>query len=764
MRESDLTFRLENGTTLWEPLWSHEKPGIMPFVAAVIIKETELEDKSGNTTEGPSSCQVLGKSHESDNCEDFSAATFFDVAVLKCLSSIGWAEDGVIWALCYLSTYLKKEFHLPNDQVPSSNGFGEKEIAIPVQDPDTSANENADSTMNVMTPVVNMHSEVVHKGDPITYNILTLESSEGEGSKHPKSADGITGDVRNPLTTETKMSNDDKGEADIQKGVKMHDSTKDVHSLEPSHSIMEGNIGNNLESDLSHRVLSNHDNHDDKDGSDKLNVRAHDKVDAAPSLERTGSTRLRIRVQSSPVMSHVGRVFAAVASPPRNVPPYEATVGSSENLGAVVGDTATSYNPKIFIRPPASLMQSTSGVGNGNKPTNEGSSLGFPDIDVAMKSDAQENSVSSSSEAILLAAAVTPEQVAKPTLVEPSNSTDTSSFISKSVISNGIKPDEHEPLDPYQGSKRDAHSGLELPNSLEWHESGRESHATFIETGIPVGQKEYEKETLVNKGLSEQASVSLASTSSIDSEKHTVELPFKWPGQARKQTMSIGSLDSSQNSTNRDSLLRTERYFVISGAAEYITTDGRLSVLGILQAVSIVMQGNPSPRVCAATLTVLQHLMMVHERTKFRKRGSCADVDDRTVAEAQAVGFRSPHSENVLGRLRASFYGRPPSFISLAMVCLIKLVKSLGCPLGTYNIHVIVLLLTYTSWFGCFDTVCRTDNHFCLVSSHGCVPDFRAVGLDLIAGWTNIQCLKTIGENVLTYLQHLQNWITLQSP
>ena len=112
LRENDLTFRLENGIAIWGPLWKHEKPQLTPFNTGVIKKDTESED------EVPKLSSSFNKAGDEP---DFSAATFFDLAVLKCLSSSGWAEDGVVWALRYLTEYLKKEFNLPEQAIQKGN-------------------------------------------------------------------------------------------------------------------------------------------------------------------------------------------------------------------------------------------------------------------------------------------------------------------------------------------------------------------------------------------------------------------------------------------------------------------------------------------------------------------------------------------------------------------------------------------------------------------------------------------------------------------
>lgn len=107
MRENDLTFRLENGMAIWGPLWKHETPLLVPFTSKVLKKDT-----------GNQAGSLVGQSQSgAESDPDFTSSTFFDVAVLKCLSSSGWAEDGVVWALRYLALYLKREFDLPDDIV-----------------------------------------------------------------------------------------------------------------------------------------------------------------------------------------------------------------------------------------------------------------------------------------------------------------------------------------------------------------------------------------------------------------------------------------------------------------------------------------------------------------------------------------------------------------------------------------------------------------------------------------------------------------------
>ncbi|XP_065096078.1 protein unc-80 homolog isoform X3 [Paramisgurnus dabryanus] len=153
IKESDLTFRLAGGLVIWQPMWEHRQPDVPAFSALIkpmrnivtakrnspvnnqcsphdasipcpaVICESALSDSSspsvigqscrrGNSVDkGGSSQQAFEKGFSKQR--NFSVpgvitvsqraryATYFDVAVLRCLMQPHWTEEGVHWALIY---------------------------------------------------------------------------------------------------------------------------------------------------------------------------------------------------------------------------------------------------------------------------------------------------------------------------------------------------------------------------------------------------------------------------------------------------------------------------------------------------------------------------------------------------------------------------------------------------------------------------------------------------------------------------------------
>jgi len=135
----------------------------------------------------------------------------------------------------------------------------------------------------------------------------------------------------------------------------------------------------------------------------------------------------------------------------------------------------------------------------------------------------------------------------------------------------------------------------------------------------------------------------------------------------------------------RDSMFRIEHYLVFPGVGDYVTTDGRLSIMVLLQAINGVLKENLSGRVCQMALRVLELLHTVAEKVKEKRRTSAVPVppmDDRTVSECVAIGSRTHQTETILSRLRTTYYGRPPTIHSLSSGCGFRLIRALGCPIG----------------------------------------------------------------------------------
>ncbi|XP_067404844.1 protein unc-80 homolog isoform X3 [Emydura macquarii macquarii] len=164
IKESDLTFRLASGLVIWQPMWEHRQPEVSAFTAQVkpirniitakrssptsnqsltyespnldtghteglqVVCETALPDAvppratisgchRGNSFDGSVSSQTSqdrGPPHSRVSlvippCQKSRYATYFDVAVLRCLLQPHWSEEGTQWSLMY---YLQRLRHM----------------------------------------------------------------------------------------------------------------------------------------------------------------------------------------------------------------------------------------------------------------------------------------------------------------------------------------------------------------------------------------------------------------------------------------------------------------------------------------------------------------------------------------------------------------------------------------------------------------------------------------------------------------------------
>uniref|UniRef100_A0ACB8FZN5 Protein unc-80 n=1 Tax=Sphaerodactylus townsendi TaxID=933632 RepID=A0ACB8FZN5_9SAUR len=178
IKESDLTFRLASGLVIWQPMWEHRQPEVSAFTSMVkpirniitakrtspiknqiltyesptvdagcteglqVVCETAQPDSvppkpavagchRGNSIEGSVSSQASqekGPPHPRVSlvippCQKSRYATYFDVAVLRCLLQPHWSEEGTQWSLMY---YLQRLRHMleekpekpPDPEVP----------------------------------------------------------------------------------------------------------------------------------------------------------------------------------------------------------------------------------------------------------------------------------------------------------------------------------------------------------------------------------------------------------------------------------------------------------------------------------------------------------------------------------------------------------------------------------------------------------------------------------------------------------------------
>ncbi|XP_053540162.1 protein unc-80 homolog [Ictalurus punctatus] len=159
IKESDLTFRLASGLVIWQPMWEHRQPDVPAFSALIksmrnivtakrnslvnnqcslcapsnpcptVVCESVQSDSSstsvkaqscrrgnsverGGTSQQPCDRGLTQKKLSAPGaisvCQRARYATFFDVAVLRCLLQPHWTEEGVHWALIFYLQRLRQ--------------------------------------------------------------------------------------------------------------------------------------------------------------------------------------------------------------------------------------------------------------------------------------------------------------------------------------------------------------------------------------------------------------------------------------------------------------------------------------------------------------------------------------------------------------------------------------------------------------------------------------------------------------------------------
>ena len=130
VREVDLTFSLESGIAIWQPLWNHYPPSVQSLTRKVFHKF----DRNEADATAKSSYSLVRLS----DIDKDKVASYFDIAVLKCLSRCQLTEDGLLWSLMYVSRILQSEIMSRSDLCeswPSLNfgRFGSKRAATAQQ-------------------------------------------------------------------------------------------------------------------------------------------------------------------------------------------------------------------------------------------------------------------------------------------------------------------------------------------------------------------------------------------------------------------------------------------------------------------------------------------------------------------------------------------------------------------------------------------------------------------------------------------------------
>lgn len=138
IQPQDLTFRLQEGHELWEALWEFRTPPLKCFKAPVVLPKQEADEVSIATS----------------SKKFFSAelqATFFDVAVIKCLMLPDWQEEGRVWGLQYILKYFENEEKLVQEQSKSNRPSSVNEV-----EPDVVVREKVPKLVQMQQTMANV--------------------------------------------------------------------------------------------------------------------------------------------------------------------------------------------------------------------------------------------------------------------------------------------------------------------------------------------------------------------------------------------------------------------------------------------------------------------------------------------------------------------------------------------------------------------------------------------------------------------------------
>ena len=627
IRDNDLIFRLGNGISLWKPLWTYQSPELPPFATAVIFKDQENDEDSRVPTsaeDGSHSVRNSTASGRSVRKSDldpfgkklFSPATFFDVAVLKCLCSTGLCEEGLIWILKYILAYLKREFLMQEDEIPEENENG-----LETQEQDVS--------VKIPSSELKTDSEIeIGEG---TKNSNFAESSGGKDNGNKKETP-----VFAKPCSEVRQPEEQKSQEEVQDGQRKGSGTK--LRVRMDSPVLSGHDGGRVFTPIVSSIRSS-----SPDPNDNIHLIVPSTCGASIefSLSPVPPTSVTIvnETDNNDVAVTTSSAGQTLASPYTSSPTSEGH--SVQNVVPLLGTSAG--GPEFITVTAPSTPTDTSQESTGNMGDFQ------PDIAYVLEEDPDVHKYDEEISSILTS----------------SDSNIESSVCVTPLSSFGDSPQRTSrvPLASPDVDSTDASLGSV---SLISAESSATTNATQMTVSLDSDDVNFESHAAASAGNSHNF---------VKGENQA----GKGFGRNRRSSGVAGS--------NRSSFAKTEKYYVYPGAAEYITNDGRLSILVILQALHGVLRDNPTGCVCEEVLNVLNCLIEINEKSVKRcRRSSWVSQDDRTVAETMVCGWKTPQSDSVLGRLRPSFYGRPPSFQSLVFGCIFRLVKALGCPLGEYYI------------------------------------------------------------------------------
>lgn len=719
IKEKDLTNRLESGLALWKPLQAHQVPELPAFGHPVLYKDPNSEDfvaqLVGMDPDTSARNSQTSESKKSFNeALPFSSATFFDVAVLRCLLSSGWCEEGVYWSLIYITDYLRREYDLPGakekqnfasasgtswgrggggEDTESMDSFGGCVLNNPI--PPAAKPVDSPPKHDVQ---IHISNEDDTEKPPST---VTADSSKEQPSPEQKEpTDTRTEDIQ--FTVEEE-DDDDTEKLIVPEDENRHSLTKlrirvdspvtgrrvPVYSVadkaKPVEISPENAAINDLNSTQSFYSISITPSTPTLEIVDEVNTGSTNKGFDFNVNKMNGLDNGDVEEEETIVTNGMKDSQSAVQKDEQDVPSGKVEKKADEDkiqdektsapedksggkeAGVTNGAKAldvdkTLMNHFTMLNNMGSSselsLESVSSLGEGTITTVSPSS-GSNEGKIAADSFSSITSQLECEEALLRGSE-------KDTAKKPLQSTSSTSE-SKTVEAQSSLSSDEPPSDPKQG----ANTG---DKQQEVKPKPKENESKFETTSSDFPVSDIEKRSLIRDSSTET--------------QDTAEVVSLQP--------STGTLNVRRSIGRgmRDSMFRIEHYLVFPGVGDYVTTDGRLSIMVLLQAVNGVLKENLSGRVCQIGLKVLELLLMIHDKEKERKRASTVStacvMDDRTVTESMAIGTRMYQTETILSRLRPTFYGRAPTIYTLSLGCGIRLIRALGCPLGKKWLHSLV--------------------------------------------------------------------------
>ncbi|KAK3733911.1 hypothetical protein QZH41_000981 [Actinostola sp. cb2023] len=682
IKEKDLINKLEGGLALWNPLQNHQTPLLPAFCHPVSYKDPNAEDfvsqslDTDNSARNSRSSDVGSK--KSVPAESvFSSATFFDVAVLRCLLSSGWYEEGVYWSLIYIGDYLRREYALPGakekqkftsasktswgtqgggDDTGSLDSFG----GCVLNDPGPSKPPDPTPTHDVQINIINEDNDDNDDDEPgASMNQTDLTERKSEDIKLTIEDDDVTKLI---------VPDDHQNVAELRIRV----DSPVLDGRRPVFSVSETD-------DKSKETCS------DKGQVSSQPFYSISVTPSTPTVEIVNEVNPGSTNEGFDYNNHkLGDANGVEGDAQSNDEAVDTKKADSSESHAAehINKSSEKDTSKVAAGDKSSSLNSESGsntctTGYSNSTTSSCDSKVLDVDKTLMNHFTLVNNTGSSSELSLESVSSLGDQAV---LHGGTGSSDT---LDKSISSITSLLESED-----RATEKDLAKKTHNKNTIEQQSSLSSDEPPVDTKQGPSNQPASDTKTKSSKVPDHKSETASSDFPVSDNDKHSLVRDSSTETQDTAEAISLQpSLGNFRRSARGliDSMFRNEHYLVFPGVEDYVTTDGRLSVIVLLQAINGVLKENLSGRVCQMALRVLELLNVIVDKEKEKRRTSSVPIpvmDDKTVTESMAIGARIHQTDTILSRLRTTFYGRPPTIHMLSSGCGFRLIRALGCPSG----------------------------------------------------------------------------------